>query len=301
MANKDQIQGFLFENLNIKGQLIHLDESFLQALELHNYPVAVQHLIGQFMAAVALLSSAVKFPGTLSIQAQGSGDLPLIVAECSNQHSLRAVARWQGLCEGNLVELLGIGQLVITMASSNGQRYQGIVALEKSKLAQCLEVYFNQSEQIPTRIWLNTESGAGACGLLLQKMPGNDLDDINGDEAENWSRICQLTDTLTHEELQQLDNEQLLFRLYHDEAVRVFPSRALDFKCTCSRERTLTSLAALGETEIGMLFREKEIVQVKCEFCNTEYNLSHGDVLPYLQEQVAAQETQARDSSHTLH
>ncbi len=302
MKNSDQIQGFLFENLNIRGQLVHLSESFLQAIKLHDYPVSVQHLVGEFMAAAALLGSAVKFPGTLSIQAQGTGDLSLVLAECSSQNSLRAIARWKGLCEEEgLAELLGAGQLSIIMATDKGPRYQGVVPLERPQFSQCLEDYFNKSEQIPTRIWLNTKSQSGASGLLLQKMPGSDLDDIDGSEMENWNRICQLTDTLTHEELQQLDNEQLLFRLYHEETVRVFTPEPLIFQCSCSRERTLESLASLGKDELDSLFEKEEFAHVKCQFCNREYNLSYEDLQPHLQEPDVTRTTEKPNPNRTLH
>lgn len=290
MKNKDQIQGFLFDDANIKGFLVQLDNSFLEAVQHHNYPEIIKSLVGEFMVSVALISSTIKMPGTISIQAQGTGNLSLIVAECTNKHSLRAVARWHDSLEGGLQDLLGEGKLAITLNPEKGQRYQGIVPLVGEQLAQSLESYFSLSEQIPSRVWITTDPKLGCCGLLLQRMPSEA--DNTMVEDENWNRICHLTDTITNDELQQLDNEQLLFRLYHDESVRIFPQQQLKFQCSCSQKRIIESLVALGDQEVSALFKEQQIAQVKCEFCNKKYNLSYNDLQPYLLKNNVTEVTQ---------
>ena len=303
MSNKDQVQRFIFEEFDVRGQLVGLKKSYQAAIEHHHYPEPLSKLIGEFLAAAALLSTTVKIKGTVSIQAQGDGDLSLIMAECHYNQELRAIARWEGEhCKENLRELLGVGQLVITIDPDEGQRYQGIVPLEGSSLSECLEAYFEKSEQLQTRVWLNTEPGIFASGLFIQALPKSRNNPIfSCEDTDTWNRICKLSDTLTLEELKELDNETILYRLFHNEAVRVFPSKPISFKCGCDRDRTIKALLSLGQEEVEDMFNEQPELSVKCEFCNKEYDFIFDDLAPYLMEQEILGVAEDLDPSRTLH
>ena len=302
MSSPDQLQHFLFSDADIRGQLVGLEQCYREALENHDYPEIVQGLIGEFMAAATLLSGTIKIDGTLSIQAQGDGNLSLIMAECRNNQEVRAVARWRDDTRipdqlDTLHDLLGHGRLVITIDPEQGQRYQGIVPLEGSSLARCLESYFDQSEQLKTRIWLSASPGEGASGLLLQAMPSTaDLTD-----RDSWPRICLLTDTLTDQELQALQNVSLIYRLYHEEEVSLYPPSEVSFRCHCNRDRTMNALISLGQEELEELLAEQGRIDVKCEFCNKDYHFNREDLEPYMMEQDITEMANDLSPSRTLH
>ena len=273
MSSSDQLQRFIFEQADVRGVLVGLSHSYHDTLDRHDYPVPVKQLLGEMLAAVALLSSTLKFEGRLSLQARGDGVISLLMAECTRQNHLRAIARLDdedGLDEGaSLGELLGRGQLVITIEPDQGQRYQGVVPLDQAHLAQCLEQYFAQSEQLATKIMLCTDSER-ASGMLLQALPAQDQGERY---AENWSRISHLGSTLTAKELLELDNETLLFRLFHEEEVRVFEPASLAFRCDCSKERCLGALRTLDDSELQQMIDEEGELAMDCQFCKTRYQI----------------------------
>jgi molecular chaperone Hsp33 len=192
---------------------------------------------------------------------------------------VRALARWQGQLDGlDFQALLNGAQMAITIVPDQGERYQGIVPLIGSSLAQCLEFYFKQSEQIDTRIWL-AEGNHRAAGLLLQVLPYSS--EVKADPqtlAEDWQRITLLADTLTHEEHLSIDPERLLFRLFHEEQVRLFDETKVRFECRCSRERVADALVMLPRDDIEHLLAEKGEVSTRCEYCNQEYHFDAIDV-----------------------
>ncbi|RDE18197.1 Hsp33 family molecular chaperone HslO [Motiliproteus coralliicola] len=271
MSSADQIQRFIFDDADVRGVLVGLDQSYHDCLDRHQYPQPVKQLLGQMLAAVSLLSSTLKFEGRLSLQARGDGAVSLLMAECTRQNHLRAIAQVNADIDGeDLVELLGKGQLAITIEPEKGQRYQGLVPLEHPQLAQCLEQYFAQSEQLATRIMLAADERT-ASGMLLQALPSNDQGERY---QENWARIDHLGSTLTLKELQELDNETLLFRLFHEEQVRLYESNDLVFKCDCSKERCMRALLSLGEEELQQMQQEQQgSVAIDCQFCNSRYEV----------------------------
>ncbi len=168
MSNSDQIQPVLFDKLDIRGVLVGLETSYQQVLELHDYPPLLQRVLGEMLAAVSLLSSTLKFDGRLILQAAGEGAVQMLMAECNHQHDLRAIARYEGDIPEKQAfhELLVNGRLAITIEPEQGRRYQGVVPLEGDSLAQCLESYFAQSEQLPTQVHLVADGQrAGGDGL----------------------------------------------------------------------------------------------------------------------------------------
>lgn len=265
----DLIQRFIFDQTDIRGELVRLDQTYSDTLAAHQYQPAVARLLGEFLAAAALLSATLKFAGTLTLQARSEGQLPLIMAESSSDHKLRAIA--SGADHANSEDfhtLLTNGQLAITIQPHKGQRYQGIVALEGDSLAECLQAYFRQSEQLSTRIWLHS-SNEKCAGLMLQELPDSHIDD---QRDISWEHVTQLADTLSNEELLTLDFEQLLYRLYHQEPLRLFDPAAVAFQCSCSEQRTLSAIRALGKQELMDILAEQGAIDINCEFCHQHYH-----------------------------
>lgn len=277
---------FLFESLAIRGEVVRVGETLQVVLGKHEYPPALRALLGEALAAVALLAGTLKLEGRLSLQARGDGPLRLLMAECTHDGDLRAIARWDGdVPQSPLVHLLGEGHLAITIEPAGGQRYQGIVPLDGLSLAECIEHYFAQSEQLGTRLWLltgddgNDRVGAstGAAGLLLQELPapGGVAPDADG-----WNRLCRLTDTLTGPELLALPLGTLLQRLYHEEDVRVFEAESLRFRCGCTRERMQAALVSLGHAELQSILDEQGgVLETVCQFCNEKRRYTAAELL----------------------
>lgn len=280
----DQIQRFLFDNTNVRGELVTLEQAYAEVLDRHDYPAAVNRLLGELLAAVALLTDTVKLDGTLSIEVRGNGALALLMAESNPGGELRAIARMaEGAAavdeQAGFRELVGEGQIMITLDPREGHRYQGIVALDRDSLADCLADYFAQSEQLPTRLWLAAD-GRCAGGLLLQRMP----DESQNQDVDAWERTVHLAATVKDAELLHLDPHELLQRLYHEETVRVFDPKALRFGCTCSRERIADALVGLGAQELRDVLAEQGGIETQCHFCHTRYAFSIAEVEALLTE-----------------
>ncbi len=268
----DQISRFLFDDAAIRGEHVQLADSYREVLAAHHYPPTVRTLLGEFLAAASLLAETIKFDGTLTLQARSDGEVPLIMAEASSGHKLRAIARLAGeAMSEDFGRLLAGGQLCITIDPVGGRRYQGIVALDGASLAHCLESYFRQSEQLATRVWLAAD-GERAGGLLLQQLP-----DVAGD-SDYWQHVTELANTVRGEELLTLDSETLLYRLYHQETLRLFEPSALEFHCSCSRERLAGALATLDRSELDAAVAEQGAVELTCEFCNRQYHFSAAEI-----------------------
>ncbi|TQV62607.1 MAG: Hsp33 family molecular chaperone HslO [Halothiobacillaceae bacterium] len=265
-----------------RGELVQLDAAWQALLSRSDYPPAVAELLGQAAVAAVLLAATLKIDGKLTLQvmtdkpaetdASRPGGVHLLVMQVSSDRELRGLARWHGDVSENGLALMGDGRLVMTIETARGERYQGIVPLEGASLAQALEGYFERSEQLPTRLWL--EAGPQrAAGLLVQKMPGHD----SGRDDEDWNRIVALSGTVTRDELLDLSAETLLHRLYHEEDRRVFEPEAVRFACSCSRERVADMLRSLGRDEIDGIIAEQGHVEVDCEFCNARYTFDAVD------------------------
>ncbi|MCG8611524.1 MAG: Hsp33 family molecular chaperone HslO [Pseudomonadales bacterium] len=266
MNEHDLFHRFIFEEHEIRGELVRLEQSFIDAFAQSDYPEAVQTLLGEALAASVLLSGTLKFDGILSLQARGNGPVTLLMAECTHYRKVRAIAQYQDIPEtvSSIQEQLGQGQLVITIDPEKGQRYQGIIPMEKPDLSSCLEDYFTQSEQLETTILLFCDE-TGAAGMLLQKLPGYREDD------ETWNRLETLARSITFEELRSLPAEQILHRLFHEEDVRLFPGEAVSFECSCSKARCTAAIEALGSDDAYTLVAEQGTITIDCQFCAETY------------------------------
>lgn len=282
MSN-DQLQRFLFDGTAVRGEIAQLDATYRDVLGNHDYPEPIERLLGELLAACALLTATVKLDGTLGIELRGNGAVSLLMAESNpgnHEHAqqLRGIARYDQaalaqLADTSLTTLLGDGRVVITLDPHQGRRYQGIVNLEHNSIAGCVETYFAQSEQLPTRLWLAADDN-GAAGLLLQQLPK----DAAANDSDAWNRLNQLAATITGSELTRLNARNILYRLFHEERPRVFDPAPIRFACTCSRERFGAALHQLGQKELRDILAEQGKIETQCHFCNTTYVFSPADV-----------------------
>ncbi|MBL4782453.1 MAG: Hsp33 family molecular chaperone HslO [Porticoccaceae bacterium] len=282
--DNDVLQRFLFEQSDVRGEIVSLQDSYQAVLANHrqsgqDIPAAIDTLLGEFLSAAALLSATLKFDGIITLQAKpkNEGALKLIMADCTRHNNLRAVARYEASkapsdeqgCDFR--SLLDGGYLVITIDPAKGKRYQSVIAIEHDSLSACLNTYFQQSEQLPTRIWLAADEHRTA-GLLLQALPVQ-LQSLE-QRSELWQHLSLLADTLKTDEQVTLSHQQQLHRLFHQEELQLFEPTALQFSCSCSRSRTANMLISLGEKEIQAIFEEQTSIDVGCEFCHYVYQFS---------------------------
>ncbi|WP_438951264.1 Hsp33 family molecular chaperone HslO [Porticoccus sp.] len=284
MPDRDKLQRFIFDQSDIRGEILTLEKSYGEVIARGNYPQAIKRLLGEFMAATGLLGATLKFDGVLTLQAQGDGPLSMIMADCTRHHNLRAIARFDPSYNFNtdesLAQLVGKGTLSLTIDPSNGERYQGIVLLEPENLASCLEDYFTRSEQIRTRIWLAADTGPDspkAAGLLLQALP-RQLETSAEENLRLWEHATQLANTITPEEQLILDHEEQLHRLFHQDQLRLFEAKPVQFSCSCSKERITQALFSLGEKELSSILDEAGLVAIDCQFCDQHYRFTRQDI-----------------------
>lgn len=287
----DSLLRFLFDQAPVRGECVSLDTTWREVLDRHDYPPVLQSLLGELMAAAALLSATLKFDGSLIMQLHGTGVLKLLVVECTADLGMRATAKWDGEIRPQpLRDLLGHGKFVITLDPETGQQpYQGIVALEGDSVAAILEGYMARSEQLETRFWLAANQDR-ATGLLLQKLP-----DGHGD-PDAWDRTQMLASTLNPPEQLSISLEDMLHRLFHEEELRLLSETGTVFRCSCSRERVANMLKMLGQQEVNETLAEQGRIEVKCEFCNTAYDFDPVDA-----RQLFVGDGSLSEPGHTRH
>lgn len=271
LSDNDKLYRYLFQNRSVRGEWVRIQQSFSETLNTHQYPAPVQNLLGEMLVATSLLTATLKFEGNITVQIQGKGPLALALVNGSDQQQVRALARVQGEIKAgmSLQEMIGEGVLVITIAPNQGERYQGVIALDKPTITECLEDYFARSEQLQTQLIIRTGEQNGtpvAAGMLLQIVP-----DGSG-EPEDFEHLATLTATVKDEELFNLSAEELLYRLYHEETVQLFEPQNVTFHCGCSAERSGAALMLIPDEEIDEILEEhKGSIDMQCECCGTHY------------------------------
>ncbi|MBO0504514.1 Hsp33 family molecular chaperone HslO [Aeromonas veronii] len=278
MSNQDLLYRYLFEEYEVRGELVQLDHTYRHVVEAQNYPVQVQKLLGELLVATSLLTATLKFEGSITVQLQGDGPVRLAVINGDNNQQLRGVARYEGELpsDGKLQSLIGNGQLIITITPEQGERYQGIIALDADTLAGCLEHYFARSEQLATKLWIRTgyhEGAPRAAGIMLQELPAQ-----SEDHSNDFDHLTQLTSTIKDEELFGLQAEEILYRLYHQDKVQVFDPQAVEFRCTCSRERCEGALLQIEKEEVMEMVQELGKIDMHCDYCGAQYQFNGIDV-----------------------
>jgi molecular chaperone Hsp33 len=280
--NRDRTQRFLFEEADIRGEIVQLDDSYRDIIAIHQYAPGVSRLMGEFMAAAVLLATTLKFEGKLVLQVRSEGQIPLLMVECDSELRVRAIARGaQEATAERFDQLLSGGQLAITIDPTKGQRYQGIALLSENSLADSLDAYFKQSEQLGTRFWL-ASNGESAAGMILQQLPSQLVEDP-AERSEQWQHASTLASTLKNEELLGISAPELTHRLYHEDSLRLFEPKPVAFACNCSRERTFNALKSLPRGEVQELLEELGSITMDCEFCNQQYRFVEQDLKPILQ------------------
>ena len=282
MREQDVLRRFIFEDLGVRGEWVRLEASW-QASKQHQYGSEdVLRQLGQALAAVSMLSATVKFKGSMILQAQGDGDIRTLVAQSTHDRNIRGLVRSKAeTVSGSLESMFGQGRLVLTIESDNAEPYQGIVPLQGENLAVALQTYFEKSEQLRTRLWLFADE-TQAVGLLLQELPAQKS------YKADWERIEILADTVTEQEMRELDCEQLLYRLFNEEKVRLFDAEPVEFKCSCSRQKIETTLLAMGRAELEDILKTRDRIEVGCEFCSEQYHFDKVEVEALLSQESIA-------------
>lgn len=287
MSNEnDRLRRFLFEDAPVRGHWVRLAGSWIEAREHQQLPQPAMTLLGESMAAVALLSASLKFSGTLTLQLAGSqGGVSMMVTQATSPPGTRALrgiahlADDQGTAGAAFEELVRGGRLVVSVEQGSGsQPWQGIVPLEGASLAACLERYFENSEQLPTALVLAADAGAAA-GLLLQKLPspGAQGEAAGADSQGIWEEAVALLGTLGGDELLATEPAELLRRLFGARDLRLFDAEPIRFACRCGPERVAQMLKGLGQTEVDAIIAEQGAVTVTCEFCCKPYRFDAVD------------------------
>jgi len=328
----DELKKFVFDAAPVRGELVRLEDTWQEVLRRRHYPAPVSTLLGEMMAAAALLSANLKFNGALIMQLHGDGPVRMLVVECNSDLSMRATAK---IAEGaeiaddatlaSMVNAHGHGRFAITLDPQDklpGQQpYQGIVPLSDengplSSMSEVLEHYMRSSEQLDTRLWLAADDKV-ASGMLLQRLPsyggamegrpggepaqvgetGQPLhEDVQEQDLDTWERVCQLGKTLRREELLEQPIDTLIKRLYWEEmhaaGIRMFEPMAPHFRCSCSRLRVGAMLHTLGQPEIDSILEERGKVEVDCEFCGQHYSFDAVDCAQLFAQDSIAQGVQ---------
>ena len=328
----DELKKFVFDAAPVRGELVRLEGTWQEILRRRRYPAPVSTLLGEMMAAAALLSANLKFNGALVMQLHGDGPVRMLVVECNSDLSMRATAK---IAEGaeiaedatlaSMVNVHGRGRFAITLDPHDklpGQQpYQGIVPLSDetgplSSMTEVLEQYMQASEQLDTRLWLAADNKV-ASGMLLQRLPsyGGTMEgrpdrepaqvgetgqplhkDVEEQDLDTWERVCQLGKTLRREELLEESIDTLIKRLYWEEmeaaGIRMFEPLAPHFRCSCSRLRVGAMLRTLGQPEIDGILEERGKVEIDCEFCGQHYSFDAVDCAQLFAQETVAQAVQ---------
>ena len=289
----DTLTRFLLPAAGVRGVAVRLDATWNTVAGRGDYPPAARELLGEATAAAVLFTGHTKVDGRLSIQIRGEQGLRTLFAECTAAGTVRGIVQLAGGQDAprDLRDLGRDALLAITIENPGldprePQRYQSLVGLEASRLAEAFEDYFRQSEQLPTRLLLAAD-GERACGLMLQKLPGDEGDD------DGWNRAGALFDTLGEAELLAMPVPVLLHRLFHEEAPQVLTERPVRFGCSCSRERVASMLQSLGQEEATAALADG-VAEVRCEFCGQQYRFNPAQIAELFDHPAVDMEAPAR-------
>jgi len=283
-SSQNTIKRFLFKNSDIRGEILSLESSYIEACEAQNLTSELRPLFGEFVAGTCLITEMLKLDGLITLQARGDGPVSILMSEANNLGHFRGVVEADSHDVVNtdnqklkpISELVGKGVLAITLDPTAGKRYQGVVPLDGANLAECLSHYFEQSEQIPTFFLLfANEKQCG--GMLLQCLPPQEITDP-AEREEQWQTIIQLASTLKQEEFLETDHDTLLYRLFHELECETFEARELKFKCSCSRVRSENAISSLGPKEITDIINEGNSLEIGCHLCGKQYEFTIADI-----------------------
>lgn len=286
----DVVTAFQIEGLPVRGRAVRLGAAVDEVLTRHDYPEPVANLLGEACALAALVGSSLKFEGRLIVQAQGDGPVRYVVVDYDTSGGLRGYCRFdadevakvsEGFVRPGAKTLLGGGVFIMTLDQGpDMDRYQGVTAIEGETLALCAEQYFDQSEQTPTRVRLavgQADTGEGpkwrAGGILIQAIAG---DQSRGETQEAWNHVQALFETTGEDELidPTINTPTLLWRLFHEDGVRLLEEKPLSAFCRCSEERIGVVLASFSDEEKAEMVEPDGKIHVTCEYCSRVYALT---------------------------
>ena len=295
-SSEDHVQPFQIEAPGLRGRLVRLGPAVDAMLAGHRYPVPVAAMLAEALAMGAVLAGGLKYDGIFTLQLQGDGPIRLLVVDVTSSGDMRGYARFDagslgadsGLAaDGPVPRLFGAAQMAFTVdQGQNTERYQGITSLEGATLGDCCHAYFRQSEQLQTAIRLCTSDmsapparGRRAAALMIQRLPlprGQESEEAEDD----WRRAVVLLSSATTQEMlaPSLGSADLLYRLFHEDGVRIYRQRPLRHRCRCSREKVERTLRAFPLAEL-MGMAENGVVRVTCEFCRAEYPLGEAELM----------------------
>ncbi|RRQ23665.1 redox-regulated molecular chaperone Hsp33 [Guyparkeria sp. SCN-R1] len=289
LPHGDELFRFSFEDGRVRGVSLRLEPTWQAAIENHDYPPAVASLLGQAVAGAVLMVASLKFEGRLVLQFAGRGPISLLVVQVTSDRRFRCMAKWdderlEGASE-HLEDQLGRGQLVLTIEPEDGARYQSLVPIAGAGLENAIEGYFQQSEQLPTRLVLAAD-GEVTAGMLVQQMPETGgIVPASGAAARGFEHVGKLVDTLVGDkgrsEMLAISAPELLHRLFHQEALRIHDVARVSFNCGCTREGVGQMLASLGRGELEATLDSDEtpgLVEIRCDFCGSLYRFDRVDV-----------------------
>ena len=277
---------FILDQLPLRGVHVNLEQVWQHIVGQKNYPAPIARALGELVAAGALLAANLKFDGTFILQVQGTGVLKLLVAEATSEQTCRGTARFDDSVEiaadASLQDLMGEqGQFVLTLQPRQGEMWQGIVGLQGTSIAQMLANYLAQSEQLDSNLILAADDKQ-AVGMMVQRLAGQDM------AREDWQYVESLLQTVNQDELLHTTVNTLLYRLFHEQEVRVFEPEHLEFACTCSHEKVGNMLLLLGGQEVGQILLEQGSVEIACDFCQQKYVFDEEDVKTLFGSDVSA-------------
>ena len=287
----DMIQPFQLEVSNFRGRIVRLNNVLSDILSAHDYPDFVSRVLAEMLAVTTMLGGMLKFEGIFTMQTSGNGVIRSIVCDMTSSGDLRGyvsydrdrVDEFSDDKEYSLHDVLGDGYMAFTVDQHMAERYQGIVELQKESIIESVQHYFNQSEQINTLLKTaicKKSDGWIASAVMVQKLPEDQK--IQLVDKDDWNRTRALLDTCTDKEM--LDSElplnELLYRLFHEEGVRVFQVQELHKNCRCSQQRVFNVLTTLSDDDLDHAEKEGQIEMV-CEFCSKKYEFTRADIEEY--------------------
>lgn len=290
MNAPDHVQPFQLDRPNLRGRMVRLSGELDTIIERHKYPAPVASLLAETLTLAALLAGMLKYEGIFTLQIKGDGAVTTLVTDITTSGAMRAYAQYDtdkleafGSRTPNARELLGNGHIAFTVDQGvNTERYQGLVELQGETMPDFIHHYFRQSEQIETAFVIAASHtqviGWQAGGIMLQRLPEL-ATQVGTDVEDGWRRAMMLMSTATPQELTSpaLTPNDLLYRLFHEESVRVFPPHDLYDRCRCSRERVEGVMKALTDDDVKDL-TENGPAEVRCEFCSRVYSFTAEEI-----------------------
>lgn len=287
------IQPFQMAKTGVRGRVVRMGSVVDAILERHGYPDVVARFLGEALVLAAMLGGALKFDGIFTVQTKGDGAISMIAADMTTPGNLRGYASFEPSLiakradegrAGDVASYLGSGYIAFTIdAGSDRRRYQGIVELAGDSLAECMENYFDRSEQIETKLCVAVDKVNGkwrAGGLMIQRLPDESAAEIQRDLAEeNWRNAEALVGTLTAAELTSdiLKSPELLYRLFHEDGVWLYEPQELVDHCTCNLDRVMATLRTFSAADLHDMAVDGTIT-VDCQFCSSQYRIRPGDI-----------------------